>query len=212
MVSSSIWASWVAHSGCRLAVTPSCGEARHVVGVRRPAGARCGARSWPASRALEARPAPRGRPGRRSRGSAPGSRAASSAATYSRSAPGSTKDRPRCRPCRSGRGTGSSIAAVKFSAMPSCMIFTARRPEPVQPLGARAGARRGRGSARRRASRSHHSAPTTAGLQAAARPRPTGRSGSRSSDARVGADDGVLPAGDARARTGSAGASSRAAS
>ena len=160
MVSSSICGSCAAHSGWMLAVAPSARTAARRRGGRPaggPGGAGCRAR--PLARAgrldgvqrlahrpvaervevhLEAERVQRGdvaaqlRPGRRRRARG-------------------WRWRSRSRP-----GTGSSIAAVKFSATPSCMIFTvSQRSRPtVRRL---APARPARGSARRRAH-----GPTTA--------------------------------------------------
>ena len=130
MVSSSICGSWAAQSGWMLAVAPS----------RRKRGTSAG---WTTCRCA--------RWGRLSRGPF-GRRAASTASSASRTARSPSAWKCTWKPCRVQLGdvlaqaagstkempalsdgaaaassTGSSMAAVKFSAMPSCMILTLRR-------------------------------------------------------------------------------------
>ncbi len=135
--------------GCRRDARP--GDVRG--GVGRPT-----ARSSAAPlRSRRATPGPRAR---RAHGSAPGSPAASSRVTASRSNCGSTKEMPRLSVSAPWASRyGLSTAAVKFSQTPSCMILTlvaAKRPPR----------RRLRWSIRasicsRPWWRSHQSAPTT---------------------------------------------------
>ena len=101
------------------------------------------------------------------------------------------------------------MAAVKFSATPSCMILTLVARNRPSVYAERRATRSATCSTPR--SRSHQSAPTTQPVSVPRAPRAR-RSGPGSAMPGVVADDRVLPARDARASGGSDCPASRATS
>ena len=200
-VSSTIWSSRQAHSACMLAVTPSVGEPRHVVGVDHlevgdvvarlamAALAQLGPRSNASSASPHRAVADRVHVHLEALGVEPGHVAASARRVDERQARGWRSAWPQ----RSRYGEVS--AAVQFSATPSCMTLTELGTEPAvgeapPPLEQVRDLLVARGRGPTTARRTTWPVRSPAGRRA-------GRSADGSSHAGVVADDRVLPAGDA---------------
>ncbi len=162
MVSSSICGSWAAHSGWMLATAPSRAKrvrssgwttwrwARWCRAPRHPLAARAASTASSASRTARSPSAWK----------CTWKPSASSSVTCPRSATGSTKLRPELAVAQPQPSRyGLVIAAVKFSAMPSCMIFTEPARNRPWPNSSRRCTSSGICSAPR--SRCHQSAPVT---------------------------------------------------